>query len=232
MRGLAASHRLPDITRPDVSLVVVSECPAVRPDRQRATAELLLASWERLPWPSDLLSLSAFSSSDGETVLSYAQWKSAAPAPELTRTCGALPWRGMDPAPRGLELAGPVAYRLHGSAVRERVIAPGCIVVVSLALDRPSGSRQRQWIEALFDATVADPDPPAGRISGHFHLGADGVHMLVYTEWTSEEAHREATLRPEPLALGLEWHRGQALTGLATVRLKRYHLLRSLALAF
>jgi hypothetical protein len=229
--ALAASQQLPDITRPDVSLVVVSEWPAVRPDRQRTTADLILAAWERGPWPNDLLSQNAFLSSDGEAVLSYEQWKGTEAVPELVRTCGAARGRGNDPAVHGLEPGGPVAYRLYCSAVRERVKVPGCIVVLSVTLDRPSESRQRQWVDAVLDAMAAETDPLEGGISGHFHLGTDGVHVLVYAEWTSEEAYRLATLRSGALGSGPEWHHVQTFPGVIFGGFKGYHLLRSLVLA-
>jgi hypothetical protein len=167
-------------------------------------------------------------SSDGETVLSYAQWKTAAAAPELRETFGAAWGPGIDRVVGAAEAAGPRAYRLYGSAVSERVPAPGCIVVVSMALDRPSKSRQRQWVDAVFDAMVADTDPSPGRISDHFHLGIDDVHVLVYTEWTSEEAHVEATGRCGPLGSPESQH-VQTFYGPISGGFKRYHLLRSLA---
>jgi hypothetical protein len=212
-----------------VSLVAVSQWPTVRADRQRATANLVLAAWERVPWPNGLLSQSAFLSSDGKAVLSYEQWKSEEAVLELMRTCGAA--RGHDDhAPCGLEPTGPVAYRLHGSTVRARVNTPRCIVVLSVALDRPSESRQRQWVDAVFDAMAAETDPLEGGISGHFHIGIDGVHVLVYAEWTTEEAYRLADLRSGALGLGPEWHHVRTFPGLTFGSFKRYHLLRSLAL--
>jgi hypothetical protein len=226
----AASDHLPDISRPDVGLVVVSQWTAGTPERQRAAAEAILAAWERVPWPDDLLSLSCFLSTDGEAVLSYAQWKNADAVAEFRETHGPTLARGIDDASPGLERTGPVPYRLYRSGVRDGAPAPGCIVMVSVAFEGSDAQRQRQWVDAVFDAMAAETDPHPGGISGHFHLGADGIRVLNYAEWTSEEAHREAIERSGQGAVGSgpQWRRVQTFPGLISGGFKRYRLLRGL----
>jgi hypothetical protein len=225
-----ASLRLPDLTRPDVGMVVVSEWTAGAPERQRAAADLLLANWENVPWPVDLLSFNCFLSTDGEAVLSYAQWKTAAAVPEFLGAHGPALVRGIHDAVPGLERSGPVTYELYRSAQRENPPAPGCIVVVSIVFDGPDEGRQRQWVDAVFEAMAAETHPHPGGISGHFHLGTDGIRVLNYAEWTSEAAHREAIERSGQGAVGSGalWRRVQTFPGLVSGGFRRYHLLRSL----
>jgi Antibiotic biosynthesis monooxygenase len=211
--------------------VVISQWTAGTRERQQAAAEVILAAWERVPWPADLLALSSFLSTDGERVLSYAQWKSAEAVPEFMHTHGPSLGRGLDQTVPGLERTGPVAYRLYRSGVREGAPAPGCIVVVSVAFDGPDERRQRQWVDAVFEAMAADADPPAGGISGHFHLAIDRTRVLNYAEWTSEDAHRAALERSGQGTVGSSpsWRRVTTFPGVISGGFKRYQLLRSLS---
>ena len=67
---------------------------------------------------------------------------------------------------------------------------PGCIVVVTMETDGPE--RQRQWVDAVFDALEAETDPPPGGISGHFLVSTDATRVLNCAEWIDEESHRRA----------------------------------------
>jgi hypothetical protein len=227
---VAATDRLPDIARSEVSLVVVSQWTAGTPERQRAAGELSLAAWARVPWPKDLLSLSCLLSSDGEAVLSYAQWKSGEAAVEFRRTQGPTLARGIDDAVPGLQGTGPVPYRLYRSAVRDGAPVPGCIVVVSVTFEGPDEQRQREWVDAVFDALAAETDPHPGGIGAHFHLSTDGTRVLNYAEWTSKEAHREAIERSGQGAVGSGpgWRKVKSFPGMISGGFKRYRLLRRL----
>jgi hypothetical protein len=149
---------------------------------------------------------------------------------EFRETHGSTLARGIDDAVPGLERTGSVPYRLYRSGVRDDAPLPGCIVAVSIVFEGPDEQRQREWVDAVFEAMAAETDPHAGGISGHFHLGTDGIRVLNYAEWTSEEAHREAIERSGQGAIGSgpEWRRVQTFPGLTSGGFKRYRLLRSL----
>ncbi len=227
----AVSDHLPEISRPDVGLAVVSQWTAGTRERQNAAAEAILAAWERVPWPEDLLSVTCFLSTDGEAVLTYAQWKNADAVAAFRETHGATLASAMEDAVHGLERSGPVPYRLYrSSGVRDGAPVPGCIVMVSIVFEGPDEQRQRQWVDAVFEALAAETDPHPGGISGHYHLGTDGIRELNYAEWTSEEAHRDAIERSGQGAVGSgpQWRRVQTFPGLISGGFKRYRLLRSL----
>ncbi|MEV8312166.1 antibiotic biosynthesis monooxygenase [Streptomyces flavidovirens] len=57
------------------------------------------------------------------------------------------------------------------------------------AVIRPE--RQRHFTETVIAAQAKEESHP-GAISAHFLLSTDGSRVLLYTEWTSAEAHEEA----------------------------------------
>jgi len=224
------SDQLPRIDHPEVGLVVVNQVTTGTPERQRTLADMTLSNWGRVPWPEDLLSLSSFLSIDGNAVLNYAQWTSAGALPEFLRTYGPTLAEGIAEAVPGLERTGPIPYRLYRSRVREKAPPPGCIVVVSVVFDGPDERRQREWVDAVFDAMAAETDPPPGGISGHFHLSTDGTRVLNYAEWTSEEAHHQAIERSGQGTVGSGplWARVKSFPGVISGGFNRYQLFRRL----
>ncbi|GGM70085.1 hypothetical protein GCM10012275_45670 [Longimycelium tulufanense] len=67
---------LPQIDRPDAGLVLISRWYVGTPDQQRAVLDHSLGRWDQLPWPDGLLSVNGYTSTDGDTVMTYAQWTS------------------------------------------------------------------------------------------------------------------------------------------------------------
>lgn len=202
---------LPDLTRPDVGTVLVAESPAASDvDSEVDTANV--------PWPTGLLSVSTFASTDGERVLTYTQWAPGDTDPEFVA---------------GLTGAEPVEYTLYRQQVRENPPVPGCIVVIRAEFDGPDERRQRRFVDTVFEAMSSDPDPHPGGISGHFHLSTDGTRMLAYAEWTDEQAHRDAIARSEHGTVGSSpgWHRVVEFPGVKESGFRRYRLLRSTSVA-
>ncbi|WP_119460345.1 antibiotic biosynthesis monooxygenase [Rhodospirillaceae bacterium SYSU D60014] len=224
------ANPLPDITRPDVGTVLVSPWLVDTPERQQAAVEATIAAWESAPWPHGFLSLSCFVSSDGETVLNYAQWTSDEAHHEFVRTQRPTLVRGIDDAVPGIERPGVVRYRLYRSHVSDGPPRTAdCIVIISIQANGPE--RARQWIDTVLDALKAETDPHAGLISAHFHISIDGTRILNYAEWTDEQAHREALERSGPGTIGSApaWRQVQTMPGVTHIGFKRYRLQRSLS---
>ncbi|WP_410582639.1 antibiotic biosynthesis monooxygenase family protein [Amycolatopsis sp. lyj-108] len=172
-------------------------------------ADSLVSAWKQSPWPPDVLSWSCFISTDGANVLSYTQ--STADHPHTALPC--LGGTGEQPTVYQL-------YRSLTTAGETRV--PGCVVTALFATDGPR--RQREFVDTLLAALPEDEGHP-GAISAHFHLSVDGTRLLNYTEWTAEEAHREAATSGAHDDL----HDIFANTpGVRSLRGKRYHLHHSL----
>lgn len=216
-------NRLPDITRPDVGIVLVSQWTVGSPESQQALAEAIIAEWEREPWPQALISFNGFLSTDGQTVLTYAQWTSDEAHREFERTTRPTLIPGIVDAITGIERPEPVRYRLYRSYVSDgspRV--PGCIVVVSIEAEGPE--RARRWVDFMFDDVGATAEPHPGLISANMHISIDGTQVLNYAEWTDEEAHRTIE-RPAPdVAARIT----DGVPGVRPVGFKRYRLHRSL----
>jgi hypothetical protein len=66
-----STDRLPDFTRTDAGIVLVSPRWVAHAEEQTTLAEATIRTWEQNPLPTGLLSLSCFLSADGETVLAH-----------------------------------------------------------------------------------------------------------------------------------------------------------------
>jgi heme-degrading monooxygenase HmoA len=227
---MISSSKLPDIARPDAGTVLVSEWKVGTQERRLALVEAFVAAWKDAPWPQGLLSVNLFLSTDGETVLNYAQWTSDDAYHEFVRTHRRERVEQIDRAVPGIERSGPDNYRLYRSGVRPDAPVPGCVVIVSVEFDGPDEQRQKRWVDTVFEALEAEIEPHPGGISGHFHICVDGTRVLNYAEWTSEEAHREAIERSGQgtLGSGPKWQQVRGFPGLKSGRFKRYRLAQSL----
>ena len=150
------------------------------------------AAWDSLPWPETLLSIAWLASLDGQSALAYVQWRDESEFEAYGRTHRPILAARLKAAIPALGPAAPVFYRRYRSGTRPDAPEPGCVVVVSVEFDGPDEARQRAWVDAVFDAIESDPSPPAGGISGHFHVSSDGTRVLNYAEWVDEASHRAA----------------------------------------
>jgi hypothetical protein len=228
------SSKLPEIARPDVGTILVSEWKVGTDERQQALVEAFIAAFAApggsVPWPQGLLSVNLFLSTDGEIVLNYAQWTGEDAYHEFARTDRRELAERVDRAVPGIERSGPVDYRLYRSGVRHDAPVPGCVVIVSIEFDGADEQRQRRWVDTVFEALEAETELHPGGISGHFHISADGTRVLNYAEWTSEETHRDAIERSGQgsIGSGLKWRQVQNFPGLKSSGYKRYRHAQSL----
>ncbi|MFF7310204.1 antibiotic biosynthesis monooxygenase [Streptomyces sp. NPDC008137] len=158
------SALFPDLSAPGTW--VIGTRYAAGPDRQQALVEEESALLK--PPPVGLTAVSWFLSTDGETVLTLARWDEDAEIPPF----------------------GPPRYRLYRSLAEERETrVPGCLITAAFDVDGPE--RQRSFTDAVIAAQPREGGHP-GAISAHFLHSVDGSRVLLYTEWTSAEAHQEA----------------------------------------
>ena len=223
-------HTRPDLTRPDAGIVAVSEFQVGGADQQQALFEASRAAWDSLPWPETLLSIAWLASLDGQSALAYVQWRDESEFEAYGRTHRPILAARLKAAIPALAPAAPVFYRRYRSGTRPDAPEPGCVVVVSVEFDGPDEARQRAWVDAVFDAIESDPSPPAGGISGHFHVSSDGTRVLNYAEWVDEASHRAALERSGIGAVGSgpKWRAVQTFPGLKASRVTRYRLDRRL----
>ncbi|MGI5467495.1 antibiotic biosynthesis monooxygenase [Streptomyces sp. CA-132043] len=174
---------LPDIARPDAGLALVSPLYVGSPARQLVASEEATAPWRERPAPEGFLSFNTFVSTDGENVLTYAQWTGQDAYDAFVRA-----ERGRKDGVAGtgdVRRADPIRYRLHRSNVTDPGTVPGCIVAPVFDVDGPE--RQRLVADALLDGPLAPPYP--GLVALHFHVSTDGSRVLNYAEWVDEESH-------------------------------------------
>jgi hypothetical protein len=164
--------------------------------------EAFVAALEGAPWPLSLLSVNQFLSTDGETVLNYAQWTGDDAYYRFAQTELRSRAEQIDQAIPGIERSGPVNYRLYRSGARPDAPVPGCVVIVSIEFDGLDEQRLRRRVDTVFEALDAETEPHPGGISGHFHIRVDGTRVLNYAEWTSKKAHRLAIERSGQESIG------------------------------
>ncbi|MBT2676280.1 antibiotic biosynthesis monooxygenase [Streptomyces sp. ISL-14] len=167
----------PDIARTDTAVIATRYTGDS--DRQQLVVEAEAQALEQTSPPLGLAAVSWFASTDGETVLTLAQWESSVVYDAYLRG-------GDFAAP----LAGPPRYRLYRSLTeRHETRVPGCLITAAFDVDGPE--RQRSFTDAVIDVQPEEGGHP-GAISAHFLHSADGSRVLLYTEWTSVQAHQEA----------------------------------------
>ncbi len=221
----------PDITRPDATLVAVTEFEVGGPDEQQRLFAASRRAWVTLPWPATLLSITWLASTDGRRALAYVQWRDDSEFEAYGRTHRPVVATLLKDAVPSLEASPPVFYRRYRSGSRPDAPEPGCIVVVSVEFDGPDEGRLQRWIDTVFEAIAAEASPPAGGIGAHFHISLDSTRALNYAEWVDEASHIAALARSGigSVGSGPKWRDVQTFPGLKGSRVTRYRVAGCLA---
>ncbi|MEV6397502.1 antibiotic biosynthesis monooxygenase [Streptomyces sp. NPDC051907] len=231
MTVVAHPDSRPDLARSGVGVVKASTWRVGTPERQRATVDAVAKVWQSREWPfSGLLSYSVYIGSDGDTLLHYSQWESEEAYAYFFEHLREDRNDEIDALVPGIERVGLFAYDLYRSRAMGGAHGPadprtpGAVVIVDVEFEGPDAQRQRDWVDGVVEALETDPQPHPGGISAHFHIGRDGVRVLNYAEWESEEAHIEALAAagegvgsPTP-----QWARVRDFPGVAGGGVQRY----------
>lgn len=225
----------PDPARPEAGAPLFSTWRVGTPERQRATAEAIAATWDKRPWPTpDLLSYSVYAADDGDTLMHYSQWTSEEAYFDFFRSHRQERNDEIDSAVPGIERVGLSSYRLYRShvpdAARRAAEAPGLIVAVDVRFEAGAAGRRTEWVDTVIDALTDEAETHRELLGAHFHLLVDGERHLAsaadrvfnYAEWTSEEAYDAAREAHSPA-----WEKVRAFPGFQGAEGKRYRLLRS-----
>jgi len=212
----------PQLNRPDVGIALASTWQVGDPTRQQAAVEAIHSIWTTSPWPlPDLISYSVFTSTTGDTLLHYSQWRTEEAA--ANRLAGdELTARRLkiDSAVPGIERFGAHPYRPYREARRPSVTGrPGCYVAVRIEFDGPDALRQRRWVDGLFSAASGEQDPD-GLIGALFHLSLDGTRVFNLAEWTTEQAHQDMIDKPP----GSVRDAARGFPGVTSIGFERYRL--------
>lgn len=186
-------------------VVVISREQVADRAAQRELADRAALHLRREPWPEGLRSTSWLLSTDGGLVLRYDHWddqrsyrKHATAEPSDAIVCH-------PPAPAPQRPAeGPFA---------------GCVALVIIGTDGPERQREATARIASFGA-----QSQPGALGGHVLSSLDGTRVVLYAEWTSEEAHREAVAGP---AYGGQRGIFDGVPGIEGLAMHRYQLYRS-----
>ncbi|MFJ1591358.1 antibiotic biosynthesis monooxygenase [Kitasatospora albolonga] len=217
----------PDPARTDAGIVRASTWHVGTPDRQRYAVEAIRKAWGSRAWPHPgLLSYSVYASEDGATLFHYSQWSGERAHQDFVREGRDARNADIDAAVPGIERLGLHTYELYRSGLRTEgdPREPGCVVIVDVEFEGPDPARQRDWIDAVFEALGNDIRTPEGGIAAHFHTSTDGTRVLNYAEWESAEHHIAALAAPgegigSPSPL---WERVQKYPGMTGGGVNRY----------
>ncbi|MFE8987437.1 antibiotic biosynthesis monooxygenase [Streptomyces collinus] len=211
----------PDPTDSRIGAPVFSTWRVGTPERQRQAVEAIGRTWERRPWPTaDLLGYHVYAGQDGSTLMHYSQWSSEQAFEAFVKVHRQERVDEIDTAVPGIERVGLTRYRRYRS--RERAAGetrvPGHVVTVRIDFEAGDEGRREEWADLVLKAVEDDPEGHAGLLSAHFHLSADGGHVLNYAEWESADAYDRALAAP----LTDAWERVRAYPGLAGFTGSRY----------
>lgn len=188
---------LPDLTRPDVGLVLMARATVASPEQQDTALDGITGAWAATPLPAAFLSRVSYASTDGRTVFGYGQWTSAEEYDAFRDAGGSGLGERLAAVEHVSFDGGPSRYRLyrssHGAPHPEgegvERPSPGCVVVVTF--ETPGEAEARQLVDGVFEAAEGLAPNPGG-LSAHFHISEDGTRVVNYAEWTDEEAHQRA----------------------------------------
>ena len=185
---------LPQVARPDAGLVLVGEWGTIDAGHQRSAADAALGAWEAVRAPAGLLSHGCLLGEDDRTLLHYIQWADEDAARAFVSTDRPQWVAAVDAAVGGIEHRRVVPYRRYRSVVPD--VPPGTAgCVVTVTFETESAGQATAWVDALAGAGAA---APAGMLSAHFHVAADGSRILNYAEWVDATAHQDSVdHRPE-----------------------------------
>ncbi|MET8676806.1 hypothetical protein ABZW18_04165 [Streptomyces sp. NPDC004647] len=193
-----ASDAPPAFGRSDVKAVVVTTASLPKPNAAEL-ADTVAARWQAGPWPAEQVALSVFTSGDGTSVLTYAQWSARGALEESLKDVGSVSWANApgallgEGADNGVRTTGPLPFGIYrtvrGTAVTEEDPVPVSFPVAFFTMaDEASATA---WVDGLLSAeeeNEGDERAYPGAIAANFHVSLDGTRVLVLSEWLSEEA--------------------------------------------
>lgn len=189
---------LPYSTDTDVARVVVDRWTVAEPSQQTSLADRILDDWAGRPFPPDLAAVSCVTATRGDVVLSLQQW-TAGPVPAGTTSEAA-------DAPGHMSRIEFVPVRGFADHSENR---PECLVLVTF--DFETATQATEWAGLLIDAIRTQPEPTPGCVSRRLFRSTDSRTVLNYSEWLSEDHHRDSLQRPATTA---QWRRIEDFPGL------------------
>jgi quinol monooxygenase YgiN len=186
---------------------------------QRRVADALMMAWGDRP--AGCRSVECHLSTDGKQVLTYESWESTRAYEAAIRTGRVDAGEAAADAAATVTERESTISRVHGVRPPTPPGGPyaGCVVLVAIS----TASAVHQQRAADMIAELSDQAEP-GALGGHVLFSADGSRVHLYAEWTSEEAHQEAILRPK---FGGPKGIFDAVSGITGLGMNRYQLYRA-----
>lgn len=177
---------LPEVNLPGVGLILISEWLVNGSEEQVRVADAVLKVWEQFQYPECLLSYSCYLSLDGIYIAYYWQWKDEESQQRFLHLL-----KRKKKINETLQIEGEMVgkFRLCRRAVSDTSAVPGCIVIIRRQYESPEITSR--FIDAAYNAVKAEEQEWTGCISANFHISMNGLVMVNYAEWTSEQAYHD-----------------------------------------
>lgn len=184
------------------SMIILDRWNAEKPEVQCQIADKILEEWAGRELPVGFDSVTCFTSSRGDTVISCQQWS------DPTSTGNGQQRRtdaGVSAGPDSTqEFVHFRSFAHQDSAGTE------CFVFVTF--DFETTERALRWLQLLRLAFAPAEEPVPGCISRKLFLSADGLTVLNYSEWESEDDHRTSIEAPPT---SRAWQRLESFEGMS-----------------
>lgn len=197
-----------EIGRADARSAYVEQIHADSTAHQSTLVDSILTGWQTRGWPADLVARTLFRSTDGRSLLTYAQWTTASARHRAVDEATAE----FPTEPAKILNAG--TYDLY--RVVRPVAEPGtddARCFPAAFFDIGDQAAARQWVDDLLDneeATEgAERDYP-GALAANFHIAEGSGGIFLISEWASES---EAVDHIDQVINPLLEQMGQATTG-------------------
>jgi hypothetical protein len=185
------SVALPDPTRPDVGLILISEWRTQGLKEQERVMSGVMDVWQNSRLPTAYLSRHCLKGTDDQTILNYAQWTH----PDAYRAFAEEPQnqQALGSAIQALYTAGPPGrYTLYRS-VALRDASTRCFTTVSY--DTAGSPAARELADELATRSITTPASPE-LIAQHFHVSEDGRRLYVLSAHADEPEEATPLFRP------------------------------------
>lgn len=167
--------RFLDLVHPAAGTALISEWLTGTAERSRTAADAVIDEWAAAETPSGRLAQHVFLSTDGASLLFYAQWTSDEDHLTWARAHRADVVSRIDALVPGIERPGLRRTRLARSVMHDAVHPSGIFAVSTMA--------------AVDVEDVVGPAPDL--LAAHIHLTSGDEHAIVFTEWADDASHDE-----------------------------------------
>lgn len=175
---------VPEVTRADAGLVLMSTWTLDTPPRQRAAAEAAIEPWRHTPLPAGMLSYHVMIGTDGATLLHYSQWKDEAALERRRATDPPERVTRIDEEVPGIRRNGLTVYQLHDTVPRMGSARTECVEREIITV--PDSATAQAFIDTLHKWLTSNTEVSSA-VTHHFHISGSGNEITHLVELPNQD---------------------------------------------